>query len=299
MPAINQLLRYMKNIDLTAQPWQMAKTVLDFFKQETTCFDERGQLIVNPRYVVALDDDPISAAYAVKIAYMARRQFKEFVNPIILCCGGKGMLSKYLNVTPDGIVMSEGEKLAFVARNFAYYQNLKILDQGDNTGAVIKEIIDYLVSRHDENAPIIFCPTQRMSKRLERTVAFSTEQFPGTLPLNAYYYVHGEEPEDILQIYNGKGLADGLPLLSEVAALYDRTGTDKYVGRYMAPLDMAVPPEVVEAGEYLMKHYPIRVSRLPITAPLQFFKMYWAIRTSKQAIYDDFMAKKEVWSSIW
>lgn len=299
MPATNQLFRYMKHIDLASEPWQKAKLVLDFFKQETNCFDEHGDLIINPRYVVALDDDPISAAYAVKIAFKARRQFKEFVNPIILCCGGKGMLSKYLNITPDGIIMSEGEKLAFVARNFACYQNLKILDQGDNTGAVIKEIIDYLASQRNENAPIIFCPTQRMSKRLERTVAFSTEQFPGTLPLNAYYYVHGESLDDILQLYNGKGLADGLPLLSEAAALYDRTGTDKYTGKFMAPLDKPVPPEVVEAGEYLMKHYPIRVSRLPITAPLQFIKMYWAIRTARQAIYNDFMAKKEVWSSIW
>ena len=289
----------MKQIDLTSEPWQKAKVVLDFFKQETTCFDERGQLIVNPRYVVALDDDPISAAYAVKIAFQARRQFKEFVNPIILCCGGRGMLSKYLNVTPEGFEMSEGEKLAYVARNFAFYQNTKILYNGNNTGAVIKEIIDYLASQYDEDAPIIFCPTQRMSKRLERTVAFSTKQFPGTQPLNAYYYVHGETLEDILQVYNGKGLADGLPLLSEAAALYDRTGTGKYTGKFMAPLDMPVPPEVVEAGEYLMKHYPIRVSRLPITAPLQFIKMYWAITRSRQAVYDDLLAKKKNWLYLW
>ena len=289
----------MKQIDLTSKPWQMAKIVLDFFKQETTCMDEQGNLVINPRYVVAIDDDPISAAYAVKIAHLARRQYKEFVNPIIICCGGRGMLSKYLNVTPDGIEMSEGEKLAFVARNFAYYQNVKILDHGNNTGANIKEIIDYLASRHDENAPIIFCPTQRMSKRLERTVAFSDRQFPGTLPLNAYYYVHGESIEDILQIYNGKGLADGLPLLSEAAALYDRTGTGKYDDIYMEPLDIPIPPEVVEAGEYLKKHYPIRVSRLPITAPLQFIKMFWAIQHSKQTVYDDLRAQKAKWSQLW
>ncbi|MBO6290549.1 MAG: hypothetical protein J6N45_09580 [Alphaproteobacteria bacterium] len=287
----------MKHIDLTSKPWQMAKIVLDFFKQETTCFDESGNLKQYPRYIVALDDDPISAVYAVKIALKARRQFKECKDPTILCCGGKGMLSKYMNVMPDGIVLSEGEKLAYVVRNFAFYQNIVILDRGNNTGAVVKEIIDYLTSQHDENAPIIFCPTQRMSKRLERTVAFSDQQFIGTLPLNASYYVHGEELEDILQIYNGKGLADGLPLLSEVAALYDRTC--KYAGKFMAPLDKDVPPEVVAAGEYLVKHYPIRVSRLPITAPLQFIKMYWAVQTHKQNIYDDLKAQKEKWSCLW
>ncbi|MBQ4399803.1 MAG: hypothetical protein II830_00750, partial [Alphaproteobacteria bacterium] len=171
-----------------------------------------------------------------------------------------------------------------------------ILDKGNNTGANIKEIIDYLSYYHASDASVIFCLTQRLSKRVERTVAFSTKQFPNTRPLNAYYYVPGEELRDVCQLYNGKGIAQGLPLLSEAAALYDRM--NRYEGIYMAPMDKRIDKEIVKAGEELVNKYPVRVSRFPLSAPLQYCKMYFGVRNNRQAIADDLQEKISEWKKM-
>lgn len=286
----------MENFSVLNGPWPYAHIVHDFFKQETTCLDAQGKLTVKPQYVVAIDDDPVSAYYAAIIMKKALLQFGKY--PKLLCVGGKGMMSKYLNRLPDGTVLSEGQKLSMVARRFDNFP-FHVLDGGNNTGANLKEIIDYLAAKGDSDAPIVFCPTQRLSKRLERTIVFTPQQFPGTKPLNAYYYVHGETLEEVLQLYNGKGLANGLPLLSELAALYDRTGTKKYVGKYMAEYDHEMTKNVHVAGQYLMKHYPIRVSRVPLTAPLQFLHMYCDILFSEREVAADLEEKIKQWKETY
>ena len=283
----------MEKINFGTPDWENAKRVFEFYKQETTCLDRRGQLIVQPQYVVAMDDDMVSAFYAVQIAKQA---FKQFGNkPHLLFVGGIGMLSKYMNRLDDGTVLSEGQKLSWVARQLGNFHS-SILDKGNNTGANIKEIIDYLSFYHASDAPVIFCLTQRLSKRVERTVAFSTRQFPNTFPLNAYYYVPGEELRDVCQLYNGKGIAQGLPLLSEAAALYDRM--NRYVGVYMAPMDKRIDKEIVKAGEELVSKYPVRVSRIPLSAPIQFCKMYFGVRNNRQAIADDLQEKISEWKKF-
>lgn len=281
-----------QKIDFRSQDWMNARIVFDFFKQETTCFDKGGLLKIQPRYVVAIDDDMASAYYAATIMELAKRQFGEY--PKLMCVGGTGMLSKYMNRLDDGTVISEGSKLRMTALRFGNYP-VTVLDKGNNTGANIKDIIDYLDWKHDSNAPIIFCPTQRLSKRLERTIAFSEYQFPGTLPLNAYYYVPEERVEDMCQLYNGKALAGGLPLLSEAAAVYDRVGTNRYIGKFMAPLEVMIPKDVLVAGQQLIEKYPIRVSRTPLTAPVQFCKMYFALLKQRKEIAADLERKIATW----
>ncbi len=286
----------MEKLCLVNGPWPYAHVVHEFFKQETTCLDAQGKLVIKPQYVVAIDDDPVSAYYAAIIMKKAMMQFGQY--PKLLCVGGKGMLSKYLNRLSDGTVLSEGQKLFMTAQRVHSFP-AHVLDGGNNTGANLKEIIDYLAAKGDSDAPIVFCPTQRLSKRLERTIVFTPQQFPGTKPLNAYYYVHGETLEEVLQLYNGKGLANGLPLLSELAALYDRTGTKKYVGKYMAEYDREIPHNVHVAGQYLMRHYPIRVSRIPLTAPLQFWKMFNSVCSMRMAVAADLEKKINLWQEIY
>ena len=283
----------MENINFLTLDWENAKKVFDFYKQETTCLDRRGQLIVQPQYVVAMDDDMVSAFYAVQIAKQAFKQFGA--KPHLLFVGGIGMLSKYMNRLDDGTVLSEGQKLSWVARQLGNFYG-SILDKGNNTGANIKEIIDYLSFDHASGAPVIFCLTQRLSKRVERTVAFSTRQFPNTSPLNAYYYVPEEDIRDVCNLYNGKAIAGGLPLLSEAAALYDRM--NRYVGVYMAPMNKCIDKEIVRAGEELVSKYPVRVSRIPLSAPLQFCKMYFGVRNNRQAIAADLQKKISEWKTL-
>ncbi|MBR1600392.1 MAG: hypothetical protein IJ677_02310 [Alphaproteobacteria bacterium] len=280
-------------IDFRIRDWENAQKVFDFYKQETTCFDERGLLRARPQYVVAMDDDMVSAYYAVYIAEVTYRQFH--IRPKILCVGGIGMLSKYLNRLSDGPVMSEGSKLAMVAR-WLGNSYCSVLDKGNNTGANIKEVIDYLAFYEVFDAPIVFCLTQRLSKRVERTIAYSTTQFPGTRPLNAYYYVPGESLQDMCQLYNGKAIAGGLPLLSEAAALYDRM--NRYAGVFMATIDKYTNKDIVTAGEELMRRYPIRVSRFPLSSPIQFGKMYFGLIKNRKAITDDLRTKVEEWKTL-
>lgn len=283
----------MEKIDFLTPDWENVAKVFDFYKQETTCLDRSGQLIVQPQYVVAVDDDMLSAFYAVQIVKQTYQQFH--IEPKLLCVGGIGMLSKYMNRLDDGMVLSEGHKLWMVARQLGIEYSL-ILDKGNNTGANIKEIIDYLAFCHVPDAPVVFCLPQRLSKCVERTVAFSTKQFPNTCPLNAYYYVPGEELRDVCQLYNGRGIAQGLPLLSEAAALYDRM--NRYEGIYMAPMDKLIDKEIVKAGEELVNKYPVRVSRFPLSAPIQFCKMYFGVRNNRQAIADDLQEKISEWKKM-
>lgn len=280
----------MDKIDFTLPEWEAAQKVLDFYKQETTCFDKNGKFVECPLYVVAIDDDAISAFYAVHLAEQVNEQFGY--KPKILCVGGVGMLSKYMNRLEDGTVLSEGHKLWMIVRKLGY-NNCAILEKGNNTGANIKEIIDYLAQVCASRAPIVFCLPQRLSKRIERTVAFSTKQFPGTLPLRAYYYVPGESMQEMCQLYNGKGIAGGLPLLSETAALYDRM--NRYEGVYQEPMDKVIDKSVIAAGEMLVRKFPVRVSRIPLSAPMQFFKMYLGVRNNRKAISDDLHSKIEEW----
>ena len=280
-------------IDFKTRDWENAQKVFDFYKLETTCFDEQGKLKVRPHYVIAIDDDMISAYYAVYIAEVTYRQFH--IRPKILCVGGVGMLSKYLNRLDDGTVISEGSKLAMVAR-WLGSTYCSVLDKGNNTGANIKEIIDYLAFYEVSDAPVVFCLTQRLSKRIERTVAYSTAQFPGTKPLNAYYYVPEESLRDMCQLYNGKAIAGGLPLLSEAAALYDRM--NRYAGVYMAQMDKHIDKDIVVAGEELVQHYPIRVSRFPLLSPVQFCKMYFGLMNNRQAIADELREKVAEWKTL-
>ena len=282
----------MKKINFNTQDWENARLVLDFFKQETTCFDSHGRLWIEPKFVVAMDDDMVSAFYAATIMSYAKRQFGKY--PKLLCVGGTGMLSKYMNKLDDGTVLSEGMKLRMTALKFDNFP-VSVLDKGNNTGANLKEIIDYLACQYASDAPVVFCLTQRLSKRVERTVEFTQYQFPGTSPINAYYYVPEERLEDICQLYNGKAIAGGLPLLSEAAALFDRVGSDRYAGKFMAPFDKMIPKDVLFAGQQLLQKYPIRVSRTPLSAPLQFAKMYFGVMKHRKEIADDLEQKVALW----
>lgn len=287
----------MRKNKLNTETWEKAKILIDFFKQDTTCLDADNKLIVDPKYVVALGDDVISVYYALRIVLKARRQFHSF--PHILCCGGTGMFSQYLSIGPEDR-QSDGEKLHYVARciSLDLSQDISILDKGSNLSATLREIADFLELRGDVGAPIIFCPTQRMSKRLERTVVFSNRHLPEAKQLNDYYYVPGETLEQVLQLYNGKGLANGLPLLSELASLYDRIGTDKYVRKYVEPLDKTIPSEVKCAGLYLMLKYPIRVSHMPLSAPMQFSRIVLSLLLNHKEIEEDLNTKISGWRSL-
>ena len=283
----------MKQIYFGSHDWENAKKVFDFYKQETNCFDKKGHLVVRPYYVVAMGDDMVSAFYAVQIVNTAYKQFG--IKPRLLCVGGLDALSKYMNRLEDGTVLSYGHKLCWVARQLGNTCGT-ILDKGNNIGANIKEITDYLLYNNDSSAPVIFCLPKRLSKHVERTVAYGTMHFPRTIPLDAYYYVPEESLREICKLYNGKAIADGLPLLSEAAALYD--SMNRYEGIYMAPMDKLIDKDVVRAGEELVRKYPVKLSRNPFSAPVQFCKIYFGVRNNRKAIAENLQKRISEWKNL-
>lgn len=282
----------MKEIDFRNEDWMDARKIFDFFRCETTCFQRDGKLSVKPKYVVAIGDDMVSAYYAAVVMKQAKLQFGRY--PRLLCVGGSGAMSKYLNRLPDGTVLSNGMMLRMTALKFGNFP-VSVLDHGNNIGADVREIADYMMTFGDSEEPVIFCVTQRLSKILERTVAYSSRRFARACPLDAYYYVPGEEISEICQLYNGRALAGGLPLLSEAAALYDSVGTGRYANRYMEEYDGMIPKYVIQAGMRLIEKYPMQVSRFFLNAPLQHLKTYYAIHKYRKMVADDMEMKIQEW----
>lgn len=282
----------MNNIDFRTKDWEDAQKILDFFRMETTCMDTYGRLLIKPQFVVAIGNDMVSAFYAATIMEQAKKQFGTY--PKLLCVGGTGMLSKYLNQLDDGTILSEGMNLRMTALKFGNFP-AAVLDSGNNIYANVKEIIEYLSFYHMNGEPIVFCLTQRLSKLVERTVEFMTKQISAAETLNAYYYVPGETIEEMCQLYNGKAIAGGLPLLSEVAALYDFVGTNRYANISVAEFDGMLPKYVIKAGMNLTQKYPIFISHMPLQAPMQFAKMYLGVIKNRKAIADDLKRKVEQW----
>ncbi len=279
-------------IDFRTQDWLDAQTVFDFFRHESDCMDKYGRLLIEPRFVVAIGDDPVSAYYAATIAKQAKRQFGKYPN--VFCVGGYGPLSKHLNRLDDGTMVSEGAKLRMTVMRLGNFQTT-VLDKSNNISDNIKEIADYLTCRFSSGCPLIFCVTQRLSKLLERTVEFLPQQFPEIGSLNAYYYVPGEDIREVCQMYNGMALADGLPLLSEAAALYDRVGTERYAGRCIADFDRMIPKRVIQAGMRLSEKYPLRVARSPFMAPRQCGKLFFNVLKHRKDVEADYEQKIFDW----
>lgn len=283
----------MEKINLDAYPWIAAADIFQFFKKETDCLDEKGNLLIQPKYVVAIDDDMVSAYHAAIIMRKAVQQFGQ--RPTLLCCGREGLLTKYLNSIPGSVSMTDGERLKNVCTKLlGPLTDVVVLDKGENTGETLKSIIDYL---NGDLSPIVFCPTARRSMRLERAVEFSLCQYPGTYPLNAYWFVPDETLEDCLQLYNGRGCANGLPLLSEAASLFNRIGTDKYTNLYVAEYEGNIPKYIKISGFNLASDYPLRIFRRPSVNLRQFLKIYFSILWNRKAIADDLNEKIELWKA--
>lgn len=279
----------MKQIDLTREEWKHTRTIFDFFKKDTDCLDEKGRLLVKPKYVVAIDDDMISAYNAAVIMKKSLLEFGYY--PVLLCCGGKSLYSKYLNCT-SGQIISDAQKLKQISVQLYNPPHIEVLDKGTNTGEILKEISDFA---KNDIGPIIFCPTQRRSKRLERAIAFLSASDPVFAKTNTFWYVPEENLEDMLAYYNGRIIAGGIPLLSEAAVLFYRLGTARYVGKYMACYDGDIPKFVIKAGIALKDDYPLRITRSWTSAPWQACKQHFGFINNEEMIKAELQEKIEYW----
>lgn len=262
-----------------------ARIVHDYFCISSNCFftenippEIKQQIKGNykdiiPRkvdYLVAVDDDITSALHAAWLYYLIRWTYHICV-PVI-CVGGKGLLSMHTHQT------SEAELLADVLRKLGIsFQKIKIFEKGHNTGDNIQAVAKYV----DEGKKVTWCLTQRLSLRLERTLA---KQAP-SLWSNSYYYVPEQSLADVMQLYNGKGLCNGEMLMHELASILNRC--EAYAGTFQAPLEKEVPLNVREAAQILEQNFRLKLPHKTLKSYWQLVKLYIAVQYNKQAMKED------------
>ena len=218
-----------------------AEVIYEALCVKTNCIDSKNK-VVRADYVIAIDDDPTSAFWAVWLYYKIYQQ--HGYHPTILCVGGKGLLSKY---THD---KSEAELLASVCYKLGVPEtDINLSTKGRNTGENIQSVKQLLPT----GCTVIWSVTKRQSLRLERSVK---KQAP---ELISYFYVVEESLSEAAKIMNGKGIADNEMMFHELASILERCF--KYAGTFQEPIDdiIYVNSQIREADHYLRKHYKLKL----------------------------------------
>ena len=230
---------------------------------QTNCY-ENGR-VIRADQLVAIDDDATSAFAAAKVFYEIRKEYGYC--PKILCVGGKGLMSKYTHEK------SEAELLAYVLEQLGIHrERIEILGEGRNSGDNVLAVAKVT----PENTTTIWCCTQRLSLRLERTQAQQAPQ------MKSYYYVEEQSLDDVMKLYNGKGLCEGEMLLHELASILNRC--EAYAGTFQKPLEFEVPWEVLEAAKLLEANFRLKLPKKTLKSYWQFLKLYVAILRNKKAM---------------
>ncbi len=269
----------MEEINFFGKKWMQAVRVLRELRYKTDCV-KNNELTIKPAYVICLKDVPLSAYHAVKVCFHSKKQFGY--EPEIICAGWKNPFIK--NFGKD---CSENQDAAQICRELGAL-TVKTLDGRKNEGGWLKVIIDYVGGSSD---PVIFCPTMLYSLYLEREESFSPKRIPEAESLNAYFYCPEEYIVDMAQLYNGKGLAGGLPLLSEIAAMHAYL----YRNENTAPFEKKLSLKAKRAAEWLESHYPLYISGSFMSAPFQYLRMYFAQKNSKRKISEDLRLFLKEW----
>lgn len=265
----------------TKKDYADAEIVLAQLSVRTNCFDKNGK-VVNAEYLACVDDDITSAFYATEMYYQIHATYGYY--PTILCVGGVGPLSKYTNDKGE----SEGQKLARVCETLGVLSShIKVLDKGTNTGLNCLDIYNEVATR---GVSLIMCLTKRLSLRLKQTFEYLDHQYPekvskvslAKVVASTFYYVPEEAVEDMMQMYNCKGLCKGALLLSEIASVYDRTY--RYVGKLQKPLDFDITKETAQAALRLAKKYPLKINMFCFNGLWQFVWAYFSIIKNKNHI---------------
>ena len=245
-----------------------AQIVHDTLCAKTNCMEKDGKICMC-RYIVCIDDDVTSAIYASKISALHKKTYGY--TPVILCVGGKGLMSRWTHN------MSEGAYLAYCCHKMGIPQNgTKVLDKGKNTGDNIKAIAKQV---GDSKGNVLFVVTKRLSLRLNLSMQ---KQAPD---INARYFVIDETVFEACKWYNGKRLGGGEMMLHELASILNRC--DAYSGTFQVPVPFEVSSEVREAADYLAKNYKLKLPKKNFRSVLQFIRLLIAIKRNKVRMHEE------------
>lgn len=232
------------------EDFAVAKKLYETLCLPSDCYDENG-ILKRFDYVVAIDDDVTSAIYAVR---MARQLVKIYgFYPMILCVGGKGILSRHL------YNKSEAEVLADVCLRLGYPKDLvwyQGLQTGRNSGENIKNVAKVTHAHYCHQPSVLFCVTKRQSLRYVLT---QRKQEPY---INAGWYVIEEPFEKACKLMNAKSLCGGEMMVHEVAAIFPRC--QQHCGTYMEypPFEITAIDFCADAA-FLAKKYCLKLGGNP------------------------------------
>ena len=230
--------------------YDAAKLLHETLRIKTNCYDE-NEKIIRATQIVAIDDDAISALYAALLFYEIRRTYGY--SPKMLCVGGKGLMSKHTHQK------SEAELLAYVLERLGIdRQFISCLGEGRNSGDNVLAV----ANATPKGEVTLWCVTQRLSLRLERT------QAQQALQLKSYYFVIEESIAEVMKYYNGKGLCGGQMLLHELASILNRC--EAYAGTFQAPIPFPVSQDVRDAAAWLESRYRLKLPHKNLRSVRQF-----------------------------
>lgn len=246
--------------------YQAAQLIHETLRIKSNCFSNNK--IIPAKYLIAIDDDVTSAIWAVKLY---NEIFKVHgYKPKIICVGGKGLMSKHTHK------MSEAELLAYVCQRLGVPDSdLIILGEGRNSGDNVLAVAKTVPAE----IPVIWCVTQRLSLRLERTQAQQAPQ------IQSSYFVIEESIDKVMKLYNGKGLCHGQMLYHELASILNRC--EAYSGTFQKPLEFEISPQVREAAKILEKNFRLKLPGKTFRSYLQFIQLFFAIKANRKKMQKD------------
>lgn len=263
--------------------WRYAELIHDNLCYKTDCFKVDGKLKA-VKYIACIDDDPKSAIFA---AWLYHKAIYEGQDPVVLCIGGTGILSKHLK--KNGVEKyTEGMRLAEVCMELGVPKHkIIILDKGTNSGENVCEVAEQVL--HDFG-DIVFAVTKRLSLRWERTFKKQIGEKMQKLMAEKYhheflisrikipqswYYVIEETLEEACSWMNGKRCGDCQMMFQELASIYRgclRT-------QFQLPLEQEPSEDVLKANAYLAKHYRIKLGK---RGPRELWQYFCLLRDLKK-----------------
>ncbi len=242
--------------------------------------------------LVAIDDDVHSAFVTAWYYHRSKRKFGYY--PKVDAIGGYGLMSSKINPKKDGRQLSEAEMLVEVLLKLGVArEDIGVVSsKGTNTGQNLAAYASDLSKNGEDKQKILFCATRRLVGRLWLTQIQQQPQLEAD-------YAWADNDLGECQLYNGKGLAGGLPYLSEVASIYDRyiryTCHKDGQTQFMAKLDEDLPPEVEEAGGYLCKKHKLKLPEFSFLKIWQFGLTYIDFLLHKRKVRENLEDNLKFW----
>ena len=228
--------------------YEAANLLHSVLKAETNCF-QNGSIIA-ATHVVAIDDDATSAMYAAKLYHQIHKKHGYY--PTVLCVGGKGLMSRHTHQK------SEAELLAYTAQKLGVAcEHIVILGEGKNSGDNVLAVAFELKGTQAKQAPEI----------------------------KSYYFVICQTIDEVMRLYNGKGLCGGQMLLHELASILNRC--EAYAGTFQQPLEFKISDDVRKAAKLLENNYRLKLPQKNVRSYMQLIKLYLSVLKNKKHMKDD------------